>query len=131
MAEMRPASPDQAELLAELLEHRLLIATGVPGVYGRGGDFEDVRERVAALGAVGDYVARTYEETKNRPLYVVTELLNLAAPLNPQDAFKRAVILEEPYVPHCHPTVLTTPAFTTSVGAEKALANSSIVETIA
>ena len=49
MAELRPASPDQAELLAELLEHRLLIATGVPGVYGRGGDFEDVRERVAAL----------------------------------------------------------------------------------
>jgi seryl-tRNA synthetase len=49
MAEVRPASPDQAALLAELFEHRLLIETGVPGVYGRGGDFEDVRERVAAL----------------------------------------------------------------------------------
>ncbi len=45
----RPASPDQAALLCELVERRLLIETGVPGVYGRGGDFEDVRERVAAL----------------------------------------------------------------------------------
>ncbi len=45
----RPASPDQAALLRELLERRLLIASGVPGVYGRGGDFEDVRERFAAL----------------------------------------------------------------------------------
>ncbi len=44
-----PASPDQAALLRELLDRRLLIETGVPGVYGRGGDFEDVRERVAAL----------------------------------------------------------------------------------
>ena len=49
MADVRPASPDQAALLSELLERRLLIETGVPGVYGRGGDFEDVRERVAAL----------------------------------------------------------------------------------
>jgi seryl-tRNA synthetase len=44
-----PASPDQAALLRELVDRRLLIETGVPGVYGRGGDFEDVRERVAAL----------------------------------------------------------------------------------
>jgi seryl-tRNA synthetase len=44
-----PASPDQAALLRELVERRLLIETGVPGVYGRGGDFEDVRERLAAL----------------------------------------------------------------------------------
>jgi seryl-tRNA synthetase len=44
-----PASPDQAALLSELVDRRLLIETGVPGVYGRGGDFEDVRERVAAL----------------------------------------------------------------------------------
>jgi len=45
----RPASPDQAALLRELIDRRLLIDTGVPGVYGRGGDFEEVRERVAAL----------------------------------------------------------------------------------
>jgi seryl-tRNA synthetase len=44
-----PASPDQAALLRELVERRLLIETGVPGVYGRGGDFEEVRERLAAL----------------------------------------------------------------------------------
>ena len=46
-----------------------------------------------ALGAIGDYVARTYEETKNRPLYVVTECSNL--PL-PQRSLTRAVILAEP-----------------------------------
>jgi hypothetical protein len=47
-----------------------------------------------ALGAVGDYVARTYEETKNRPLYVVTEICNVARPRIP---LPRAVILAEPY----------------------------------
>jgi seryl-tRNA synthetase len=49
MPGVRPASPDQAALLSELVEHRLLIETGVPGVYGRGGDFEAVRELLAAL----------------------------------------------------------------------------------
>ena len=44
MAEPRPASADQAALLRALVEHRLLIETGVPGVYGRGGAFEEVRE---------------------------------------------------------------------------------------
>jgi seryl-tRNA synthetase len=44
-----PATPDQAALLSELVARRLLIETGVPGLYGRGGPFEDVRERVAAL----------------------------------------------------------------------------------
>ena len=29
-----------------------------------------------ALGLIGDYVARIYEEIKNRPLYVVSEILN-------------------------------------------------------
>jgi seryl-tRNA synthetase len=45
----RPASPDQEALLHELIGQRLLIETGVPGVYGRGGDFEEVRERLAAM----------------------------------------------------------------------------------
>jgi seryl-tRNA synthetase len=49
MAGVRPASPDQAALLSELVDRRLLIETGVPGVYGRGEDFEDVRERVASM----------------------------------------------------------------------------------
>ena len=46
-----------------------------------------------ALGAIGDYVARTYEETKNRPLYVVTEVCNLQLPRVP---LARAVVLIEP-----------------------------------
>lgn len=49
MPDFRPGSADQTALLSELVEHRLLIETGVAGVYGRGGDFEEVREHVAAL----------------------------------------------------------------------------------
>jgi len=49
MADGPPSRPEQAALLQELVQRRLLIETGVPGVYGRGGDFEDVRERLAAL----------------------------------------------------------------------------------
>lgn len=49
MPGVRPASPEQAALLSELIARRLLIETGVAGVYGRGGDFEEVRERIAAL----------------------------------------------------------------------------------
>jgi glycosyltransferase involved in cell wall biosynthesis len=46
-----------------------------------------------ALGAIGDYVARTYEETKHRPLYVVTECCNLRIT---NTAPSRAVVLAEP-----------------------------------
>jgi seryl-tRNA synthetase len=49
MAGPSPATPDQEALLSELVLRGLLIATAVPGVYGRGGDFEDVRERVAVM----------------------------------------------------------------------------------
>jgi len=49
MSALHPATPEQAAFLAELVDRRLLIDTGVPGVYGRGGAFEDVRERVATL----------------------------------------------------------------------------------
>jgi seryl-tRNA synthetase len=45
----KPASPDQEALLAALLDRGLLIATGVQGIYGRSGAFEQVREGVAAL----------------------------------------------------------------------------------
>jgi glycosyltransferase involved in cell wall biosynthesis len=34
------------------------------------------------LGMVGDYVARGYEESKGRPLYIVTDAFNLHAPEN-------------------------------------------------
>jgi seryl-tRNA synthetase len=43
---VREASEDQAAFMAELLEHGLLIASGVPGVYGHGSAFEDVRSRL-------------------------------------------------------------------------------------
>ncbi len=49
MAEFCPGTPDQSAFLHELLQRRLLIDTGVPGVYGRGGEFEEVREGVAEL----------------------------------------------------------------------------------
>jgi seryl-tRNA synthetase len=49
MRAARPATAEQAALLSELVARRLLIETGVPGVYGRGGDFEDVREGLAAV----------------------------------------------------------------------------------
>jgi len=45
-----------------------------------------------ALGMIGDYVARDYEETKGRPLYVVTDAFNLVAPEN---GVPRATILTQ------------------------------------
>jgi seryl-tRNA synthetase len=49
MAAFRPAVGDEAPFLEELFDHGLLLRTGVPGVYGRGPVFEDVRERFDAL----------------------------------------------------------------------------------
>jgi seryl-tRNA synthetase len=49
MTGVRPATPDQATFLAELLERRVFLDTGVPGVYGRGGLFEDIRARFDTL----------------------------------------------------------------------------------
>jgi seryl-tRNA synthetase len=46
VAELREASEDQAAFLAELIDDGLLIASGVPGVYGHGSAFEDVRSRL-------------------------------------------------------------------------------------
>jgi seryl-tRNA synthetase len=44
MAEFRPGDAEQTAFLNELLDAGLLIDSGVPGVYGRGADFELVRE---------------------------------------------------------------------------------------
>jgi seryl-tRNA synthetase len=41
---VRPASADQAEFLGELLASGVLIESGVPGVYGHGSAFEEVRQ---------------------------------------------------------------------------------------
>jgi seryl-tRNA synthetase len=46
--EVREASPDQAELLRDLIGAGLLIESGVPGVYGHGEPFERVRDRLDA-----------------------------------------------------------------------------------
>jgi seryl-tRNA synthetase len=42
MAEYRSATPEQGAFLAELLGAGLLIDSGVPGIYGRSSDFEEV-----------------------------------------------------------------------------------------
>jgi hypothetical protein len=44
--EVRQASADQAEFLAELIEAGLLLESGVPGIYGHSQVFEDVRSRL-------------------------------------------------------------------------------------
>jgi seryl-tRNA synthetase len=49
VAEFRPGTPDQAEFLAELVAHGLLVESGVPGVYGRAGAFERVRSAFDVL----------------------------------------------------------------------------------
>lgn len=56
MAEFRPASPDQAEFLARLFDTGLLVPSGVPGIYGRGREFECVRL------AFDDYISRNPAE---------------------------------------------------------------------
>ena len=45
-----------------------------------------------ALGVIGDYVARNYEESKGRPLYVISDLLNVSGP---QHEIERAFILTD------------------------------------
>ena len=49
MPDARPATTDQTALLRALVERGLLIETGVAGIYGRGEDFEDVRQQIASL----------------------------------------------------------------------------------
>ena len=48
MAAYREASPDQAQLLDELLAAGHLISSGVPGLYGRGQVFESIRRGLEA-----------------------------------------------------------------------------------
>ena len=45
-----------------------------------------------SLGVIGEYVAKIYDESKWRPLYVVNERVNLRKPL---ETARRTVILEE------------------------------------
>jgi seryl-tRNA synthetase len=48
MAEVRRASADQRAFRDELIEHGLYIPSGVPGLYGRGATFEEIRTAVDA-----------------------------------------------------------------------------------
>jgi seryl-tRNA synthetase len=58
VAEFRPGTPEQTEFLAELVAGGLLVESGVPGVYGRAGAFERVRDAfdrlVTRAGAADD-----------------------------------------------------------------------------
>jgi seryl-tRNA synthetase len=47
--EARPATADQATFFDELIATGLLVSMGVPGVYGHGANFEDVRGRLDQL----------------------------------------------------------------------------------
>jgi seryl-tRNA synthetase len=67
MSEFRPGTADQVAFLAELVDRGLLLETGVPGVYGRNGEFEDVRSQVAAL-VTGAASAETPERLHFPPI---------------------------------------------------------------
>jgi seryl-tRNA synthetase len=53
----------EAALLSGLIEHGLLIPCGVPGIYGRGEQFEDVLTRFNAL------VSRVTEPDRAKPIH--------------------------------------------------------------
>src|SRR3954453_76841 len=67
MAAFREAAPDQAELLDRLVAEGLLVPSGVPGVYGRGSDFEDVRQRFDAYVTRAALVAGEQPEVLRFP----------------------------------------------------------------
>jgi seryl-tRNA synthetase len=57
VAEFRPATAEQSAFLDELFEHGFLLESGVPGVYGRSGEFERIRgalDRVIDREASGE-----------------------------------------------------------------------------
>jgi hypothetical protein len=68
----------------------LVAFSVVPGVSALQCTFSEMIP--PALGAVGDYVARTYDETKHWPRFVVTDLCNVQPP---STSPARAVILVE------------------------------------
>jgi seryl-tRNA synthetase len=41
--EVRPATADQVAFSAQLIDHGLILESGVPGIYGHGAGFEDIR----------------------------------------------------------------------------------------
>jgi seryl-tRNA synthetase len=67
ITEERSTSAQQVSLLAELIERGLLIESGVPGIYGHGSSFEDVRARLDARLS-GEAAARGAERLRFPPL---------------------------------------------------------------
>jgi seryl-tRNA synthetase len=65
LADFRAGTPEQSSFLAELLDRGMLIECGVPGVYGRGPDFELVRSRFGQL--VTDAVAEEAPQQMSFP----------------------------------------------------------------
>ncbi len=65
--EVRAGAPEQVEFLRELLDAELLIDTGVPGIYGHGPVFEEIRERLDARLS-REAVARGAERLRFPPL---------------------------------------------------------------
>jgi seryl-tRNA synthetase len=65
MADFRAGTPEQSSFLAELLDRGMLIECGVPGVYGRGPDFELVRTSFGQL--VTDAVAEEQPQLMSFP----------------------------------------------------------------
>jgi glycosyltransferase involved in cell wall biosynthesis len=66
-----------------------------------------------AVGMVGNYVARIYEESKQRPLYVVASLNNFAA----QDAAPPRGVVLEPAMPLSPAEALAIPTHYTKTGS--------------
>jgi polyisoprenyl-phosphate glycosyltransferase len=58
-----------------------------------------------ALGAIGDYIGKNYEEAKQRPLYVITELRNIA---RIEGVLPRAIVLVDSTPPSL-PFVVSDP----------------------
>lgn len=65
--DVKSSTAEQASLLAELIERGLLIDSGVPGVYGHGATFEDVRTRLYEMVMAED-LARGAEKLRFPPL---------------------------------------------------------------
>ena len=76
---------------------------------------------LTAIGLVGDYVARIYEETKGRPLYVISEAVNVS-PGGPPPA--RGLYLAP------GSTQARPPQMTDNDGLAPALANQFIISSI-
>jgi seryl-tRNA synthetase len=65
--EVGPASEDQAEFMAELVGHGVLLESGVPGIYGHNAAFEDARSHLEAM-LTREAVSRGAERLRFPPL---------------------------------------------------------------